>query len=71
MHLAVERAASQFARAGYFVRVGAVRDSLEVRHSGAPTTEQAHREIEMRLSICRAMYPGRRIELLPDETPPA
>jgi hypothetical protein len=63
--------AAHFAGAGYFVRVGAKPDSLEVRHAGAPTAEQACREIERHLSLCQAMYPRRRIELVPEETPPA
>jgi hypothetical protein len=62
--------AAHFAGAGYVVRVAAERDSLEIRHSGAPTPEQARRETEMHLSVYQAMYPSRRIELLPDETPP-
>jgi hypothetical protein len=56
--------AAHFVGAGYFVRVGAERHSLEIRHPGAPTPEQERREIEMHLSTCRATYPSRRIELL-------
>jgi hypothetical protein len=63
--------AAHFAGAGYFVRVGATHDTLEVGHPGALTSDEARRQIEMHVNACQAMYPSGRIELLPEDPAPA
>jgi hypothetical protein len=62
--------AAHFAGAGFFVRAGGSKaDTIEVRRSDAPNPEQGEREVEVHMTVWRAMHPNRRIELFDDESP--
>ena len=63
--------AAHFAGAGFSVRAGGSKaDTIEVRRSDAPNPEQGEREVEVHMTVWRAMHPSRRIELFDDERPP-
>jgi hypothetical protein len=55
--------AEHFTRAGFVVR-RARGDAIEVTRPDAPSSDQAHREIELHLRAWRALYPSRQIDLL-------
>ena len=63
--------AAHFAGAGFFVRAGGSKaDTIEVRRSDAPSPEQGQREVEVHMTVWRAMHPSRRIEVFDDEPSP-